>query len=169
MKKYALGSINSAKAKATKEVLERFEERFEFETVSVDSGISDMPTSYEEARTGAFNRAKRAENKIDTDYGIGIEAFVEHGKYLTVWSVITKKGEIIGEGGSGRVKLPEKISRKIPERELGDVIGEIMGDEKIREKEGVVGVLTDGKITRKEFTKTSLTFAFSESNGYKLR
>ena len=74
----------------------------------------------------------------------------------------------MGEGGSGRIKLPEKIHSRVPEEELGDVIEEMVDEENIREKDGVVGVLTEGGVTRTKFTETSLKFAFSEMDGYDL-
>ena len=166
VKTFSVGSKNRAKIRAVENVVNRRYEDFEIKSHSVKTGISDMPTSFEEARRGAHNRAVNAEKKGDSDLGIGIEAYVENGKYLTIWSAVSRNGDIIGEGGSGRIKLPEKIHSRVPEEELGDVIEELVDGEDIREKEGVVGVLTDGKVTRTEFTETSLGFAFSQLEGY---
>lgn len=160
--KWALGSRNLAKIEATESAFEKMEAPGEVVPVDVDSGISHTPMSKPEARKGAINRAKRAEQNTDANYGIGVEGYVEDGKFLSVWTVITESGEPVSEAGSGRIELPDEIQHRIPEEELGKVIEDVVGEENVKHKQGTVGHLTEGAVTRSQFTETSVIFALSE-------
>ena len=158
--KLVLGSENKAKVKALKRSAERFYSDPEIRSVKVDA--PDQPMSVEEAKKGAEKRARQAFNTGEKDsLGVGVEGYVEEigGKvFLSVWSTIFD-GEKFYEGGSGRSRLPEEISEKLGEKELGDVIVEVMGED-LREGKGAVSLLTEGEIDRPEFTERSLTHAF---------
>jgi non-canonical (house-cleaning) NTP pyrophosphatase len=68
----AVGSGNPVKRDATRRVFP--ESRVE--TVPVDSGVSDQPTSHAETLRGATVRAKRAYCAVDADLAVGIEGGV---------------------------------------------------------------------------------------------
>ncbi|MDY6770994.1 MAG: DUF84 family protein [Candidatus Nanohaloarchaea archaeon] len=162
---YALGSTNAAKEAATEQVLADYEESYEVVTVDVDPGIAAMPMERENARQGARNRARRAAATADADRGIGVEGYVEDGAFLSVWAAVFGDGAVIGEGGAGRIRLPDSITSRIPDEELGEVIADVAGEEGIREREGTVGVMTDGRLTRTEFTARALGHAMEHVLG----
>ncbi len=162
---YALGSGNPVKEKATRSALETYHDTLDVERVSVDPGIGSMPMAWEQARTGARNRAFRAARKLDADRGIGIEGYIEHAAFLTVWTVIMEDGEVLGEGGSGRIRLPDAVTSRLPEEELGTVINDEMERDDVPEQEGTVGVMTDGRLTREEFTRRSVAHAMEQVLG----
>jgi inosine/xanthosine triphosphatase len=162
---YALGSGNPVKEDATRSVLERYHDDLDLEPVSVDPGIGAMPMSWETARTGARNRAFRAAHQLDADRGVGIEGYIEHAAFLTVWTVIMENANVIGEGGSGRIRLPDEVTSRLPDEELGMVINDTMERDDVPESEGTVGVMTDGRLTREEFTRRSIVHAMEQVLG----
>jgi len=157
--KLVLGSKNKAKIKALRDAADRFYPEFDVEPVDVDA--PDQPMSLTEAREGAKSRARQAYKKKEGDLGVGVEGYVDRmdGKvFLSVWSAVFN-GEEFFEGGGGRSRLPEKISEKLKEKELGDAIKELMGED-LREGKGAVSLLTEGEIGRPEFTERSLIHGF---------
>ena len=157
--KVILGSRNKAKIKAVEDVTDRFYSKFKLEAVDVDA--PDQPMSIGEARKGAKSRAHQAYKNYKNALGIGVEGYVERidGKvFPSVWSAVFN-GKDFFEGGGGRSRLPEKISEKLEEKELGEAIKELMGED-LREGKGGVSLLTDGEIGRPEFTERSLIHAF---------
>lgn len=162
---YAIGSGNPVKEQAARDALEQYHDDLRVERLSVDPGIGSMPMSWEIARTGARNRAFRAVRQLDADRGIGIEGYIEHAAFLTVWTVVIEGGEVIGEGGSGRIRLPDAITSRLPDEELGTVINDTMERDDVPESEGTVGVMTDGRLTREAFTRGSVAHAMEQVLG----
>ncbi len=141
-----------------------------------DPGVGSMPLSTEEMMRGARNRAinlfesLRSSNKhpafsIGLEGGIffkyvpgnpGSEAFLESWVYVF-------NGRKGSWGSSGAVPLPGQISRPIVEKnvELAVVIDEITKKKNIRSKQGAVGILTKGRISRQQFFERALYFAFA--------
>jgi len=159
---FAIGTKNRVKIKAAQSVLANFYDEFDLVSSHVNSGVSETPTSFREGRLGAKNRAYRAVEKTESSLGIGIEGYIENEKYLSVWVIISDSSEVLGQGGGGRIRLPTKIASQLPERDLEKIMDELENREKIGQQEGAVGILTDNKITRTDFTITALTFAFSD-------
>jgi len=162
---YAVGSGNPVKVQAARSALEEYHDELQVERVSVDPGIGAMPMSWEQARTGARNRAFEAIRELDMDRGIGIEGYVEHATFLTVWTVIMEDGAVIGEGGAGRIRLPDAVTSRLPGEELGTVINEVMERDDVPKREGTVGVMTDGRLTREVFTRRSVVHAIEQVLG----
>lgn len=73
---FAIGTANKPKSQAIEYVLEHspYTKGATFSNHGVISGVPDMPTTLEELRTGAKNRAMytRRENPI-SDYFVGME------------------------------------------------------------------------------------------------
>jgi len=161
--KVGLGSTNDAKIKAAERAVEDFLGVEAVDGLEVKS--PDQPMSIEEARTGAISRAKQAYEK-GYELGIGNEGFVteiDEEYFLSTVTVLYQDDEVVGEGYSGMIKLPEDMQDRLPEEELGEVIMNEIGDD-ISEEGGAISVLTEGKKTRPEFTYTSLLHAFSDWN-----
>ncbi len=158
---FTIGTKNRVKIKAAESVLANFYDKFNLISSKVDSGVSETPTSFPEGRLGAKNRAYKAVEKTEPQLGIGVEGYVENEKYLSVWAVISDSSKILGQGGGGRIRLPDEVTSQLPSRDLEKIMDELEGREKIGQQEGAVGILTDNRITRTEFTMTALTFAFS--------
>ena len=150
----AVGSKNPAKVSAVEEVFkEVFGAEVEVLGFSVDTVVSKQPLN-EETVVGAHNRAKRAFEVGDADYGVGIEGgLVELGGRwysLGFVAIIDRSGEV-GTGASGWFECPKIVLDEIWKgRELADVMDEVSGTRDSRSELGAIGILTKNRVTRKD-------------------
>jgi len=149
----AIGSINPAKVSAVRNVFEMME-KAEFAPAAVPSGVNEQPFSDEETITGAVNRSKAVLKLKNADIGIGLEGGVTetpHGMFLCNWGALTVKGGGTYVAGGARIPLPEEIAVRLRGgEELGPVMEDFAQKENVREKEGAVGIFTNGLVTRGE-------------------
>ncbi|MFB6290655.1 MAG: inosine/xanthosine triphosphatase [Candidatus Bipolaricaulia bacterium] len=165
MIKISVGSTNPVKLGATVEAFELARERVEVEKFDVQSGVSDQPTSDQEAIEGARERAKNAKAKGEFDFGVGLEGSVadtDFGMFLTGWSfLVNDRANYLG--GGGRLQLPEAVAERVRNgEELGPIMDEITGRSGVKEDEGAIGIFTGGLITRKEAYRNALIFALAK-------
>jgi inosine/xanthosine triphosphatase len=122
----------------------------------VPSGVAAQPLSDEETRQGALQRAlKMLETQQEVRVAVGLEGGVftetQTGQlWSTVW-VVVKDRHIEGEwvANGGRFPLPEEIAAGIRAgREMGDVMDDLTGKAQVHQKEGMIGVVTAGLVTR---------------------
>lgn len=149
--KLFVGSKNPAKIKAVKEV---FSENYSIESCNAPSGVSNQPMTDEETKIGAVNRAITSAKTPGASAGIGLEGGVMRiGErlYICNWGALaTEDGKVYTAGGA-RIPLPVSIEDMLTEGiELGDVIDKWTNRKGIRNREGAVGILTNGLITRDE-------------------
>ena len=73
--KVAIGSKNPVKIEAVKEAFGKVwpDQDFEFIGIEVPSGVPDQPMSDEESIKGATTRANNALDRLNADFGIGLE------------------------------------------------------------------------------------------------
>jgi len=156
-----LGSTNEAKVEAAERAVEEFLDVSSVDSVDVES--PDQPMSVEEAREGAIYRAEQVSIQ-GYDLVIGNEGFVAEigGDYfLSTVTVLYEDEEVVGEGFSGMIKLPQDIQERLPNEELGELIKSEIGND-ISEEGGAISLLTNGRKNRPEFTYTSLLHAFND-------
>lgn len=103
-KKIIIASRNPVKISAVKIGFTKMfkQETFDFEGVSVPSGVQDQPMDDSTTLTGALNRANNAMAKIQyADYWVGIEGGIEKTgekeMQAFAWIVIKSK-QHIGKG-----------------------------------------------------------------------
>ena len=161
----AVGSKNPAKITAVQSIIEKVWPGAEILSASVPSGVSEMPVGDEVILKGARNRALIAREKLDADFGIGLEGGVHPdpiGLLLMGWVVIVDRNGREGIGGTARLPLPEEIAKQILNgRELGPLMDEILGVENIKQKGGAVGALTANLIVRGEAFATAVAYALA--------
>ncbi len=152
--KVVIGSKNPVKIEAAKIAFEKVwpEQKFEFIGVEVESGVSNQPMSDKESIKGATTRAKRAIKAGKADFGVGLEGGLQQvGKVwfeFGVAVVVNRKGEI-GIGSSPRIEAPKKVMKFIHEGiELGEAIDVVFNETNLKQKQGYVGKMTEGHITR---------------------
>ena len=161
----AVGSKNPAKIKAARLVAKKLFPKAKVSGVEVNSGVDDQPKSEREAIKGAITRAKKAQKKLNADYGIGMEGGIH--KISNKWfeggwiAVVDKKGKI-GLGSSARFEVSAKIHKRLLKGEnLAQVIDNLAGDKDIAKKQGAMGVLTAGALPRHIAYSQGIIFAFA--------
>lgn len=170
----AIGSTNNAKVQAVEEVIKEFPQLAEatIQTFSVPSEISEQPMSLEEIIQGAKNRAHNAfAISLDCSLAFGIEsglfeALGSRTGFLEacICCVYDGKEDYIGLSCGFEVP-PQILDLVLNEKiDLGQACLQsgITTNAKLGSAEGFIGMLTKGKITRKEYTKQCVITAMSQ-------
>jgi inosine/xanthosine triphosphatase len=162
---FAVGSENPVKINCVTHAVAEFWNEFKVVGVNTDSQVSAQPKSETEMYTGALNRARQSLEKIsDANFGVGIEGGIVDTKKV-MWAfaiiVIIARNGHISDGQTGRFKLPEGVAKLIREEglELGEADDRFFGRENSKQKEGAIGILSDGKISRVDLYKPAVIFA----------
>jgi inosine/xanthosine triphosphatase len=154
-----IGSANPVKRQAVEEaVLAAHEvlgiaDRLDFRAIEVASGVAAQPFSDEETRSGAANRIKNLLNSdAEIELAFGLEGGVielPDGLYSTVWiGVGDRQGRRVFANGN-RFCLPEPIAVGIRSgQEMGEVMDQLQQTSGINHREGMLGVVTRGVVTR---------------------
>lgn len=166
-----IGSKNPNKFNAVKEAFLMFDQfkGADFESVSAGSGVSDQPVGYVETITGAKNRAANA--YIQCDISVGLESglidvpLTRTGYMnLTICSIFDGENHAIGTGPA--FELPDKITKLVIENhlELDEAIlkSGFSDNPRIGYSEGIIGVLTNGVVTRKDYMVPSVSMAMAQ-------
>jgi inosine/xanthosine triphosphatase len=163
--KVAVGSLNPVKVSAVRSVFEKVWAEIEVVSASVPSGVSEMPIGDEVILEGARNRAVAVRERLDADFGVGLEGGVHPdstGLLLMGWVVVVDRNGREGVGGTARLPLPGDIALQIlAGRELGPLMDELLGVENIKQKGGAVGALTAGLVSRSETFEVAVAYALS--------
>jgi len=159
MKKVAVGSLNPVKIASVKNAFTTAfpQESWEFVGIDVSSGVSHQPLSEIETITGARNRAHKALQDIQADFGVGLEGGMNQidGKWFDCgWIVVVDASGIEGMASSVRMSVPEKFIKIIRNgKELGHATDELFDTENSKQDIGYFGLMTNGHLTReKEYT-----------------
>ncbi len=160
-----VGSTNPVKVAAVTRAAQSYWPDCQIVSFSTASGVSDMPMSKEEARIGARNRAIAIQKELGSWLGVGNEGgacWVEGELYLFSTTYVTDgtKGSF---GGETLMKLPKNIATLLGtgERELGPIMDEVTGIDNVKQKDGAVGYLSGGRITRTEIFELSTKMALA--------
>ncbi len=161
---FAVGSENPVKLDCVARAVAEFWPEATVSGIHTDSGVSHQPNSDHEMLTGALNRARQALEKIPAaDFGVGIEGGTldsEDGMWAYAWVVIVNREGETGKGQTGRFMLPEAVAGLVREgMELGAADDRIFGRDNSKQKEGAIGILSDGRITRTMLYQPAVTFA----------
>ncbi|OGI92422.1 hypothetical protein A2933_00475 [Candidatus Nomurabacteria bacterium RIFCSPLOWO2_01_FULL_46_18] len=166
--KVNVGSKNPNKLKAVEEVFKDFDEvaKVRIVAVEVSSEVSGQPKRLEETVNGAINRARNA--FFDCDLSVGLESGllkVPHTKsgYMNITMCAIYDGEKFHLGGSSVFEYPKSIvdlvfSKDYEIDEAAKEIG-ITDDSAIGKAGGMIGLLTKGKLDRKNYTKQAVVTA----------
>ncbi len=162
--KFVVGSANPVKVGCVAAAASHYWPDCETGGVETDSGVGHQPITDAEMQTGALNRAQRALAIDQTaDYGVGIEGGVldsSEGMWAYAWVVIIDRAGRIGAGQSGRFLLPTPIAAMVRDGlELGAADDIFFSRANSKQKEGAVGILSQGRITRQQLYEPAVTFA----------
>ncbi len=164
-----VGSKNQAKVTAVEEILRDYSHlaQAEVEGVEVDSGISSQPKSLDETIQGAMNRARKVFQNCD--YGIGLESGLmqvpySKGGFMDVCACAIYDGKEYHLGLSSAWEFPDvSVTRIMIEEglDMSQAINKagLTDNPDIGSDLGAIGILTKGRIDRKEYTKQALRTA----------
>lgn len=168
--KIIIGSKNKVKIEAVKETVIHYEmfDGADFETIDAESGVADQPKSLEEVLAGAKNRAKNAFEIGEGVFGVGLESGLmdvpgsKSGK-MDLCACAIFDGKEFHLGLSSAFECPMEMNRLMLEEGLDmsqacNKIG-LTDNPRIGSEEGVIGILTKGRMTRKDYTKQSIVTA----------
>lgn len=159
-----VGSINPVKITAVKECIidYRLFSNAEVSGKGVASGVSSQPISLEETVCGAINRAK---NAFAEEYSFGIESglisvpYTRRG-YMDVSCCAIYDGKQISLGLSSAFEVPHVVLSFVLNNGLeGNEALYRAGltlNPKVGSEEGMTGILTKGRVMRKEQIKEAI-------------
>jgi len=137
--KINIGSINTVKVGAVSEIIQDYPHLSDavLRELQTDSGVSVQPKSLEETIQGAMNRAKNVFDDCGKEFHIGLSS---------AWEFPDKKiTELMIKEG---LDMSEAINR-----------AGLTDNPQIGSEEGAIGILTKGRLTRKDYTKQALRTA----------
>ncbi len=161
----SVGSKNPVKIACVEEAFREYWPEARAEGAAVPSGVPHQPRTAHEAFTGALNRAHAALKAAPAArHGVGLEGGTiedEHGMWAYAWIVIAGRDGRIGKGQTGRYLLPEGVASLIRDRgmELGEADDLFFGRSDSKSREGAVGILSDGRLDRRQLYKQAVTMA----------
>lgn|SRR3989344_2117166 len=163
-----IASKNPVKVEAVREVLRNYQDlaNYEIIEIEVNSGVSEQPKSLEETVQGAINRAKAVFNGCI--YSFGIESGLMVVPQTKTGSMdfcvcAIYDGKDYHLGLSCAFEFPKKVTQMIHEEgidanEAFYRLG-LTADRKIGSSEGAIGMLTKGRMSRKDYTKQAVQMA----------
>ena len=163
-----IGSKNEVKVCAVKELIKNYDFLSNAEIVPIESSsdVSEQPVSLDETIKGAMNRAKNAFYQCDYSFGIEdglIKVPYAKSDYMNVCACAIYDGKNFHIGLSSAFEYPKKITNLVFEKGLD--ISEafykagLTKNPKIGSSEGTIGILTNGRINRKEYAKQAIMMA----------
>lgn len=166
--KLNVGSKNPVKVQALEEIILDYPYLKDAELTSIEtvSGVSDQPKSLEETVQGAMNRAKSSFS--DCQYSFGIESglmAVPNTKsgYMDVCVCAIFDGSEYHLGLSSAWEAPKEVTKLMINDglDMNDAAHRsgFTNNPKVGAAEGLVGIMTKGRLTRKEYTKEAIRTA----------
>jgi inosine/xanthosine triphosphatase len=161
---FAVGSENPVKINCVAEAIAEFWPEAHAIGANTDSGVSSQPESDHEMFIGALNRARQALEKTpEAQFGVGIEGGTldaSDGMWAYAWVAIVDRKGRVGKGQTGRFLLPEGVARLVRGGlELGLADDRFFNRNNSKQKDGAIGILSDGRVTRLVLYKPAVTFA----------
>lgn len=162
-----VGSTNAGKLLATHLFVSHhpwFSTSANILSAPVPSGVSPQPTSLEEIKLGAKNRSARALNHSNAWCGVGLESGIfrtSHGEWMdTTCACIHFDNDLVLYGMSSCFVVPKAIVDMVLDKglELTDA-ALACGFACNREAGGLIGTLSNGRVTRVDLFVQALEMA----------
>ncbi|TAL20191.1 inosine/xanthosine triphosphatase [Patescibacteria group bacterium] len=166
--KIKIASQNPVKVEALKEIIQDYPHLKNAEVIAEDvpSGVNNQPKSLEETVRGAMTRSRNAYRNCDYSFGIesGLMA-VPHTKtgHMDVCVCAIFDGQEYHLGLSSAWEPPKRVAKYVLDdgldmNEAAYKTG-LSKNPKVGSAEGLVGIMTKGRLTRKEYTKEAIRTA----------
>ncbi len=165
--KIKVASTNPQKIQAVADLAPKYEilKDAEISGVSVSSGVSDQPKTIEETVEGAMNRAKNAFEDCKISFGIesGLMAIPKtKSGVMDVCVCAIYDGKNYHLGLSSAFDIPKKVMDLMNTgMTMQDACFEagITENKNLGSAEGLIGILTKGRVSRLEYTKQAVMSA----------
>jgi len=161
-----LGSTSPVKVNATKQAFRTFFDNVEVKALSLPSGVKAFPTSDAETLRGAMNRAEKARSlEPGANFAVGIEGGLDRlgGQVFVHQIAVVIKGDTKGIGISQGYIAPDRLIEQL-DMESDDsrrIIDGYFGRDEILSEEGVIGVMTNGELTRTDASRDAVICALT--------
>ncbi len=161
--KVHVGTENRVKKKAVENVFRKvFGNEVEVKKIAVDTGVPEQPFG-EQVIKGAIKRAEKA--LTDANFGVGIEAGLIWNPYLETHfdvqycAIIDDSKKITIGHGPGFV-YPKKVLTEVKNGQtVGQVMNQISGQKNLGGKQGAIGYLSKGLLTRTKLCEQAVLMA----------
>lgn len=154
MPRVIVASTNPVKLRAVQDGFQRMfpEQSFEFQGVSVPSGVSDQPASDAETLSGACGRVQAARELFpEADYWVGLEGGIEdEDQEMAAFAwVVIQGGERLSRARTVTFYLPPAVAHLIRQGvELGEADDRVFGRQNSKQENGAIGLLTGNVLDR---------------------
>ncbi len=166
--KITVASANEVKVNAVKDLLPEYIilNGAEVASVKVSSNVSEQPKSLTETVSGAVNRAKAAFNGCDLSFGIEsglvVVPYTKTGM-MDLCACVIYDGKELHIGLSSAFECPPKVMKLVHSEglDLNEAFHRtgLTNNPKIGNADGAVGLLTNGRVDRTDYTKQAITMA----------
>lgn len=175
--KINVGSQNDVKVSAVREVIRDYDFLLNAEVsgLEVSSEISEQPKSLDETIRGAMNRARNAFQSCDYSFGLEDGLMnVPNTKtdYMNVCACAIYDGQNYHIGLSSAHEYPHDVTKLVFDEglDINQAFKKtgLTENLKVGSAEGAIGILTHGRLLRKEYTKQAITTALIHVENSKL-
>lgn len=165
--KVLVGSTNPVKIASVREVFEAHFPEVVVEGLEVPSGVPAQPIG-DETFAGAENRARalvqrNADHDLGAGFVVGLEGGIarHHGRWFAFGAIcVADATGRLGFGVSPSFELPPGVTEAVlAGSELGEVMDRLAGERNTKQHGGAIGVLTGGRVTRRELYAQGVTMA----------
>jgi len=159
-----VGSENPVKLTATHQAFSMFHDEVQVLPANVVTGVNPFPMSQQETLKGAINRAKAAWAAIpDVRFAVGIESGVHQleDRYLVQAYAVVKQRTVMGVGASVAFEVSPSLMAFLDStsEESKSTIDKVVGRIDLFQNEGLVGVLTENRLTRTQILRDAIIAA----------
>jgi len=132
---------------------------FTFVGKKTPSGVSNQPMSGVETKKGCKNRLFFLEKNYSADFYVAIEGGLSYEKqklFAFAWVYIKTQGQL-AKSKTSVFQLPKNISALVEKGfELGEADDFVFKRKNSKKKDGAIGILTKGIITRESYYKQAV-------------
>lgn len=167
--KIAVGSRNPVKVKAVKRGFSLFfKEDIIVTSLNVKTSVGDQPIGLEKVILGSLERAKKAIEKTECDFGVGIEAglikipgTISGYMDFQVCAIIDKERNVTLGFGPGFEFPPKAVDSVLKGYvcEIEEILSKMSGIKEIGNNIGGIGWLTKDVIDREELSLIAVVMA----------
>jgi inosine/xanthosine triphosphatase len=159
-KKIRVGSLNMNKIDAVREVFTGYE----VTGIACKSDVREQPMDLDEIIRGAIFRARSV--FVDCEYSVGIEDGISQvpgakSGYMNFCACAIFDGKRVFLGLGPAFEYPLECTRRVVEEgiTISEAFSPFTDKPDIGYEEGIIGWLTQGRISRKDYTKHSVEMA----------